>query len=288
MQLQLRLLPALLLALAPVVCGAQEDASVLGALRRSAPEASAPAFEAAALPLLQSLHELTGQGYRGQSYSAASDYMFSTADQVVRDGQRGVVDSYSGIFVPGTSKEGSDYPERGDQNGDGFVDGQGMNVEHTWPQSFFSKRLPMKSDLHHLLPTFVRPNGIRGTLPFGIVRGSGEYRNDGGAKAGGGVFEPPDAVKGRVARALLYFYTRYYDQNISNGGFGTDFWNDKLELLLSWNRAFPPDQEEVRRNGLVAQFQGNRNPYVDDPSLADQIGADGFRRASRWDNLAWR
>ncbi|MDD5628471.1 MAG: endonuclease, partial [Elusimicrobia bacterium] len=40
---------------------------------------------------------------------------------------------------------------------------------------------------------------------------------------------------------------------------------------------------EKRRNDLVEEFQGNRNPFIDDPALADRIGAEAFRRASRWD-----
>jgi hypothetical protein len=301
----MRVLPSLLvLPFAAALCAAQEGSSIIEALRRTAPDVPAvvaPAFKAAAVPrqnleaaakeqsgaqLLASLHEVTGRGYRQHDYGEASNYMFSTADNISRGGQRGVVDSYSGIFVAGTSTEGSAYPEQGDQNNDEFVDKQGMNVEHTWPQSFFSKRLPMKSDLHHLLPTFIHPNGMRGSLPFGEVKGQGEYHNDGGAKLGQGVFEPPDAVKGRVARCLLYFYTRYYDVNITNGGFGQDFWNGKLELLLRWNREHRPDAAEQQRNALVEQFQGNRNPFVDDSSLADKIGVEGFRRASRWDALA--
>ena len=242
-----------------------------------------PAAAGTGAQLLASLHELSGQGFRQHDYGEASNFLFSTADNIARDGRRGVADAYSGVFVAGTSTEGSDYRESGDQNHDGFVDSQGMNVEHVWPQSFFSKRLPMKSDLHHLLATFIHPNGVRGSMPFGKVQGPGEYRNDGGAKAGQGVFEPPDAAKGRVARALFYFYTRYHDQNISNGGFSPAFWNQKLELLLDWNRRFPPGAEEKRRNDLVESFQGNRNPFIDDPALADRVGADAFRRASRWD-----
>lgn len=228
--------------------------------------------------LLRALHELSGRGYKAKSYDEAKSYLFSTADQVVVNGRRGVVDAYSGIFEPGTSGNGGSYGEHGDENHDGRVDDKGMNVEHIWPQSFFAKLLPMRSDLHHLMATFIYPNGVRGNLPFGEVRGRGDYSNDAGARRGQGVFEPPDAVKGRVARALLYFYTRYHDRNITNGAFGDAFWNSKLEMILRWNRQFPPTDWERARNDAVERFQGNRNPFVDDPSLADRIGVEGFRR----------
>ena len=231
--------------------------------------------------LFEKLHETSGRNYKAHDYDAARHYMFSKADNVTLHGVRGVIDAYSGIFVAGTSENGGDYPERGDQNNDGWNDRDGMNTEHIWPQSFFDKRLPMRSDLHHLMTTFIHPNGVRGHMPFGEVRGQGDYSNAAGAKRGQGVFEPPDAVKGRVARAMLYFYTRHYDKNITNGGFGDNFWNSKLEMFLRWNKAFPPTEFEKTRNDLVEQFQGNRNPFTDDPTLADRIGLEGFSRQQR-------
>jgi len=227
-------------------------------------------------PLLEALHDISGRGHKEKSYSEASDYMFSKADGVVINGVRGVIDAYSGIFVPGTSKEGSDYPEPGDQNNDGFPDKAGMNVEHTWPQSLFNKALPMRSDLHHLMATFMHPNSVRGHMPFGVVTGRPDYENKAGAKRGNGVFEPPDAVKGRVARGMLYFYSRYKDSRMF-GRTSVVFWNQQIELFMDWNRRFPPDAFEARRNDLVEAWQGNRNPFIDDYQLADRIGASAFR-----------
>lgn len=227
--------------------------------------------------LLDAVGRSARQGHRPQDYGAARRYMFSVSDNVEVRGVRGVVDAYSNVFVPGQSEDGASYRERGDQNNDGYVDSAGMNTEHVWPQSFFNKRLPMRSDLHHLMPTFMHPNSLRGHLPFGKVSGPVEYSNDAGAKLGGGVFEPPDRAKGRVARALLYFFARYQGQGIFSGDFGPGFWNSKLAMLLEWNRSFPPDADELRRNGLVEKFQGNRNPFIDDPSLAERIGVEGFR-----------
>lgn len=226
--------------------------------------------------LLEALSVISARGHNAQSYSAASDYMFAKADHVIINGVSGVIDAYSGIFVPGTSKEGGDYPERGDPNGDGYSDSKGMNVEHTWPQSLFNKALPMRSDLHHLMATFMHPNSVRGHMPFGVVTGNADYENKAGAKRGNGVFEPPDAVKGRVARGLLYFFSHYKDSRMF-GRTSVVFWNQQVELMMKWNRQFPPDAFEARRNDLVEAFQGNRNPFIDDYLLADRVGADAFR-----------
>jgi hypothetical protein len=270
----------------------------LSGLRALVPAASAPRVLPLPLPvqrppriagvrvagsdLFDQVHELAGRNFRQHDYDDARRFMFSKADNVVVNGVRGVIEVYSQIFLPGTSDHGGDYPERGDQNHDGFEDKGGMNTEHTWPQSFFAKKLPMRSDLHHLLPTFVHPNGLRGHLPFGEVRGTPEYSNDAGAKIGQGVFEPPNAAKGKVARALLYFYVRYHDKNITQGEFDDRFWNDKLEMLLRWNRTFPPDANEKDRNNWIESYQGNRNPFIDDPALADRIGLDAWKRPGRW------
>jgi len=226
--------------------------------------------------LLDALSAISARGHQARSYSEASDYMFAKADHVTINGVGGVIDAYSGIFVPGTSKEGGDYPERGDPNGDGYSDSKGMNVEHTWPQSLFNKALPMRSDLHHLMATFMHPNSVRGHMPFGVVTGNADYENKAGAKRGNGVFEPPDAVKGRIARGLLYFFSHYKDSRMF-GRTSVVFWNQQVELMMKWNRQFPPDAFEARRNDLVEAFQGNRNPFIDDYLLADRVGADAFR-----------
>jgi hypothetical protein len=151
-----------------------------------------------------------------------------------------------------------------------------MNVEHVFPQTYFDGDLPMRSDLHHLMATFERPNEMRGHLPFGTVKTPTDYRNDAGAKRDLNFFEPPDFTKGRVARALLYFYTRYRAAPFF-GRRAAAFWNSQIETVLDWNRRFPPTVEERTRNGQVEGFQGNHNPFVDDWTLADRIGADALR-----------
>lgn len=224
--------------------------------------------------LLDKLHLFTKQGHKGRKYREASRYLFGTADNIVLGGVPGVVEAYSGIFVPGTSDKGSDYPEKGDQDGDGFPETGGMNIEHIEPQVHFDEKSPMREDLHNMMPTFKHPNHERASLPYGEVRGVPDYGNKAGAKRGGGYFEPPDITKGRVARALLYFYARYKNEPFFRPQFpAARFWIIQIETALRWNRLFPPDVQEMRRNDLVELYQNNRNPFIDDPGLADRIGA---------------
>jgi len=227
--------------------------------------------------LFDYLHEATAPAPRKAlpSYSASKSFMYSIADNAGCNGGPGIVTFYSQICVNGASSNGGDYSERGDLNKDGVVDAF-INAEHLWPQSYFNSSLPMVADLHHLAPTFVTPNGRRGNLKFAKVA-SATYSTSAGSKLGKEGFEPADAVKGNAARAILYFVVRYNDRNIRQGMDYNAFWTKNVPMLLEWNRQDPPDANERRRNSAVEDFQGNRNPFIDNPELADKIGELVFR-----------
>ncbi len=270
-----------------------------GALHAQVPalealKASAPAFQASDLPvpsapllynspravspslsgeaLFEYLHEATVPAPRRYepSYKASKAFMYSEADNTGCNGGPGIMTAYSQVCVPGSGSDGNSYKERGDANDDG-VSGDFVNAEHIWPQSYFKSALPMVADLHHLMSTLSVPNGRRANLKFAMVS-KPTYSTSSGSKLGKEGFEPDDSVKGNVARALFYFIVRYSDRNIRQGMDYNSFWTKNVPMLLEWNRMDPPDAAERRRNGLVEGFQGNRNPFIDDPSLADRIG----------------
>ena len=142
---------------------------------------------------------------------------------------------------------------------DGF-----LNCEHTWPQSLFKKKEPMRSDLHHLFPTDSIVNAIRAHYPFGNSIDSVWQKH--GCKLGTDsdrrlVFEPRDDHKGNVARALFYFSVRYKSPLL-------DF---EEKALREWNKIDPVDNNERRRNVEIEKFQHNRNPFIDQPELVDSI-----------------
>ena len=145
-----------------------------------------------------------------------------------------------------------------------------LNVEHTWPQSRFSRRHPddqQKSDLHHLFPADSKLNAIRGNNWFGEVTRDTQVlkcpasRTGVGSAGGAEIFEPPVEHKGHVARALMYFSVRY-DLPIDS---------EEEAILKKWNHEHPVDETEARRNEVIFKTQGNRNPFVDFPELADSI-----------------
>jgi hypothetical protein len=227
--------------------------------------------------LFQQLHHQTDTLSQpsGHDYLDAKKFMFSKADNTGCAGVPGVLEFYSQICVPGSSQHGQDYKENGDLNLDGVVDSDGMNAEHIWPQGYFDRAFPMRADLHHIFPSFIATNSARSNLPFAVVS-KALYSTSSGSKMDSRGFEPAAAVKGDVARALFYFIVRYYDRNIRSGMNYQDFWKVRVPLLMEWNLRDPPDDNERRRNDLINRFQGNRNPFVDDPSLAEKIGVQVF------------
>ena len=96
-------------------------------------------------------------------------------------------------------------------------------------------------------------------------------------------FEPPDRAKGQVARMLFYMDVRYEsgddvppesmpDLSLKAGNVKVkEPWIGHLCKLLEWNRQYPPPPFEQRRNDRVMELQGNRNPFIDNPSWADDI-----------------
>ncbi len=154
--------------------------------------------------------------------------------------------------------------------GPGLIpDANVVNTEHTWPQSRFTGRFPkemQKSDLHHLFPTDTQMNSSRSSLRFGEVRKATEKLKCQTAELGHNdqgdiVFEPPRRHKGNVARAIFYFSVRY-QMKISNA---------EEADLRKWNHEDPVDEEEMLHNDQIQAVQGNRNPFIDFPEMADKI-----------------
>lgn len=162
------------------------------------------------------------------------------------------------------------------------------NREHIVPQSLFNEASPMVSDIHFIRATDGYVNNIRSSYPFGMV-GTADYTSNNGSKKGtsaspgynGIVFEPINAFKGDVARMIFYFVTRYETQlsGFSSGNMlgnsaypGLQTW--ELNQLLAWHNADPVSPIEILRNNASYTYQGNRNPFIDNPSYANDIWAN--------------
>jgi endonuclease I len=156
-----------------------------------------------------------------------------------------------------------------------------FNTEHSWPQSKGAQADPAMSDIHHLFPSDETANSQRSNLPFGIVAGTptwtspdpdsdGDVSKKGLNAANKEVFEPRNAKKGDIARAILYFYVRYNSRRPPN--YTLENFTIEEETLKQWSAADPPDAFEQQRNSLAFRAQGNRNPFVDHPEWVTAIG----------------
>lgn len=159
------------------------------------------------------------------------------------------------------------------------------NREHIIPQSLFNEALPMVADIHFIRATDGYVNNIRGSFPFGNV-GVTNYISNNGSKRGssvsagytGTVFEPIDEFKGDIARMIFYFVTRYETQlsGFSSGNMlgnsaypGLQTW--ELNQLLAWHNLDPVSPAEIGRNDASYLYQGNRNPYIDNPNYVNLV-----------------
>ena len=213
------------------------------------------------------------------SYGALWDAFKSTDT----DDQGYIIDMYSNCRY------------RPDQHsGSSSAVGGGFNREHSFPKSWFDDDYPMYTDLFHLYPTDIKVNSQRGNYPFGVCQNgtrlvNGSYYGKG--KLGtstypgysGTVFEPDDEYKGDFARTYFYMVTCYKNELPSwPGSPQLDYSRNKykafsswsITMLMEWTRLDPVSEKEIKRNDAVYAKQGNRNPFIDHPELAEVIWGD--------------
>lgn len=168
------------------------------------------------------------------------------------------------------------------------------NREHSVPQSWFNEGSPMKSDAFHVYPTDGKVNNQRSNYMFGECSGGVSLNSDALGRLGsstftevsysGKVFEPDDEYKGDFARTYFYMATRYASKCSSWGNhFGSansGLTNYSVALFLKWHREDPVSEKELIRNEAIygnptynstGYKQGNRNPFIDYPCLAEYI-----------------
>ena len=222
------------------------------------------------------LFDLLNDSYQASGtlgYNNARDTMYSQID--IKDGNQ-LTGVYSGYTI---TLDLSQDPSTNAYE-------QGINCEHTWPQSMGAGTEPMKSDMHHLFPCKSNVNSSRGNDPFqDISDGDTDkwYRNDyyietmptefideyaekfNPPNSEDERFETREEQKGNTARAMFYFYTIYVDMATEN------FWDIQKEAIISWHLNDLPDETEINRSNMIASYQGNNNPYVIDPSLVGRV-----------------
>ena len=180
-----------------------------------------------------------------------------------------------------------------------------FNREHSLPKSWFNEKKPAYYDLGHIVPTDGKVNGMRSNNVFGECASG--YATWGTGKLGkakavtttnvkgsstitttftGTAFEPADKYKGDFARMYMYMVIRYKpgnsnSVNLAAAGEGSTMFNSddtnygltdySIALLMKWHRQDPVSQKEIDRNNGMETTQGNRNPFIDYPCLAEYL-----------------
>ena len=199
---------------------------------------------------------------------------FYTTDAVIENGQRRVLDMYS--------NEKRYFGSKGSAV-------SGMNIEHSVAKSWWGGgKNNAYCDLHHLNPSDQNANSRKSNYPLGELTSVswdngvtfvGKANIDGSSQ---NAYEPCDEYKGDFARTFMYMFTCYQDltweytwMNYENSTYPTlKPW--AVELLLKWHKQDPVSEKEVNRNNAVHEVQGNRNPYIDYPQLADYVWGDSI------------
>lgn len=239
-------------------------------------------------PLKTALKGIIEQGHQDHGYGGLWTAYATTDRDFFYENDGTILDIYS---ERPNSSDPYTYTLGTNQCGSSGYNGEGdcYNREHIVPQSLFDQASPMVSDIHFIRATDGKVNGMRSNYPFGKVQ-IASFTSENGSKLGnsvspgygGTVFEPIDAFKGDVARMIFYFVTRYETQlsgfTSSNGTgdmLGTSAYPGlqawELSQLLVWHAMDPVSPEEISRNNASYTYQGNRNPFIDNPSYAEQI-----------------
>ncbi len=167
--------------------------------------------------------------------------------------------------------------------------------EHLWCQSFFNNDAKITTDIFNVRPIDYTVNDVRSNRFYDYTTAPGSTL----AAAPGSSYdtdswEPRDADKGTIARAIFYMAVCYDGTtggasttklslsdtpNLSTNTFG------KLSTLLTWNRLYPVSEAERLRNEMVyTSYQYNRNPFVDDRYLVDLIFGGTSTPQAAWLN----
>ncbi|MEP7195378.1 MAG: endonuclease [Saprospiraceae bacterium] len=187
----------------------------------------------------------------------------------VHDSVYCVYSRYS-LYLDPTYPNPIDYLSKGGSS-------NGINCEHSFPQSKGAETGNARSDMHHLYPAKASVNEARSNYPYSEIEDfktkTWYYLNielkskpltliNEYSESFTNTFEPREVHKGNAARAIFYFYTMYDIQA------DKQFFESMLPSLCEWHIQDPVDSMEWVRTNQIASYQENKpNPFVLDCSL---------------------
>ncbi len=121
----------------------------------------------------------------------------------------------------------------------------------------------MEADMHNLYPVWQDADVTRRNTLFGIIKGEDWRYDTCDFERYLGLTEPRPIARGNIARSIFYMHMEY----------GVPVDKNMLVVLKGWNRQDPPSKQELLRNNRIEELQGNRNQFIDNPTLAEQISS---------------
>ena len=251
--------------------------------------------------LFDAVHTVAKTGYTsGLSYNG----LWSAYCDIDINSSGKVWDMYSNAtaYTCGGSAQGVNYSKEGDSYN------REHSIPKSWFGGSTSSSTP-GTDLFHVVPTDGYVNNQRSNYAFGEVS-SATYTSQSGCKLGSPksisisnsilnasgtssqscssspVFEPMDEYKGDFARGYFGTMIKWAngDYQTFTTGDGAAIFNTAYDaahyygltgygvaLLLKWHREDPVSQKEIDRNNGIQAKQGNRNPFIDYPCLAEYL-----------------
>lgn len=115
------------------------------------------------------------------------------------------------------------------------------------------------SDLHNIVPVQSRVEMRRRNAKFEQLAGTSP-EGDCGIRESTQFIEPPQRIKGDVARTVAYMVSTY------------DLpWVGASTVFRDWNELDPPDDGELTRHNRIVELQGNDNPFIREPARMTQL-----------------
>ena len=147
-----------------------------------------------------------------------------------------------------------------------------MNKEHVWPKSHGGNLV--EGDLHMTRPTLNSDNSSRGNSFY--VEGKVHSSNGWDPYAAG----MTEYYRGIAARIIFYCVVASPQLSLIDEdshpttNANRDNMMGKLSDLLKWNLEYDIDYTEINRNEGIEDIQHNRNPFIDDRTLACKVWGD--------------
>lgn len=116
------------------------------------------------------------------------------------------------------------------------------------------------NDLHNLFPAVGEVNGDRSNYNWGMIEGNKREYGACAIEIDESIrrAEPPDNVKGNVARVMFYMEDTY----------GFKLSDQDRQLYTAWSKMDPPDAWEIERNQRIAAIEGKENRFISEYNAA--------------------